>query len=272
MGLREMAFRAAKEHRDQQARRADDQSRRVRQAEASQLRGFLRDRIGFEVTPTIEERPDSNAGFRAIASIDGMTFTRDLAQAAHEAYLLWQCPQCAVERAKEIRDLIDLGNALADESWHEHRCPPPQRDEEGNVIAPPPDPNSLPARAIAEYEAKKQENDDRENRRLAAVLKGRMKNALGLDVEPAGPSVTVDGVTFFLTPHYSNGPQDALTIETACARCGRRVFSRGINSLEDLGAVLKGEHIINHYCAKEEPESVGDRLLDAIIEAVREAE
>lgn len=71
----------------------------------------------------------------------------------------------------------------------------------------------------------------------AQSLKTRLGDALGLSVEPTGPTMEVDGMTFTILSDDANHTDDELHVIGVCPTCSRRTYN-AFSSLVELGAVL----------------------------------
>lgn len=71
----------------------------------------------------------------------------------------------------------------------------------------------------------------------AQSLKTRLGDALGLQVEPLGPTLEVDGLTFTILSDDANHADDDLHVVGVCPTCSRRTYN-AFSSLVELGAVL----------------------------------
>jgi hypothetical protein len=105
---------------------------------------------------------------------------------------------------------------------------------------------ALAARVATEKEWEAARADELEKKRAgqATALKNAIKRRLDIDCEPNGPSITLDGIDFFVDGHGN------LRISAPCnyPECQGLLFSGYVNSWEDLGYALQGhyEHH-NHY-------------------------
>jgi hypothetical protein len=263
INLRGRALKAQEEHRAKAARDREENDGRQRRFTASFLSRAVKNVLGIDATPTVEDLPDSD--YRAIAVIDGLTFATEPGDINWLIRLLWKCPACGTECARSLHNLPDLGDALADESWHKHVCPPIEADE----VPPELDPNSLPARAKAAWEAQAARNRTEKDARDADLLKDEIKRRLGIECEPTTGTVEIEGVTF--GRRYFGDGGTTLIVETKCPKCGRTAISCGIRSLEDVGAALAGAYLYQHTCPSQEPpDSSENRLLAALRDFVAE--
>lgn len=71
----------------------------------------------------------------------------------------------------------------------------------------------------------------------AQSLKTRLGDALGLQVEPTGPTMEVDAMTFTILSDDAGHTDEALHVVAVCPTCSRRTYN-AFSSLVELGAVL----------------------------------
>ena len=82
-------------------------------------------------------------------------------------------------------------------------------------------------------EALKQQVITEQARTLGALL----LEALGLQVEPTGPTIEVDGMTFTILADEQGHTEQSLHVVGVCPECGRRTYAT-FSNLVELGAVL----------------------------------
>ncbi len=113
--------------------------------------------------------------------------------------------------------------------------------------------NDWKKRAIAAYEECKAAETEIErayHARRAAELRTKL-GSLGIDAEPEGDSVNVDGVQFVLARDPEFELRNCLYVVRRCEACGDCIRSHPIRGIIDLGRALAGEHWSCHDCEPE---------------------
>lgn len=99
--------------------------------------------------------------------------------------------------------------------------------------------------------------DEERQRLLRDCLTSCIKAYIGLDVEPQGSSITLDGVTFFALHEYKYTVDEGMGmyidyygihIEGRCSECGRLVLSPIIRSPLDIGRWIRNFRPGPHEC------------------------
>jgi hypothetical protein len=218
------------EERAKYQRECDEQQRQKNARRAACLVEDLA-RMGITAEPLPETGEATAEGLRF--ALYGYGNTRS-------AQVYKHCEKCGVDwLGYTFVSLEGLGSILAGNHDDFHTCP---RWAEPTV----PEPEEEPVEGTWKERALQAAEKHRATVKADQVgyLKQRVKQMLGVECEPEGERVTIDGVTFGLANALYGDAH--LAVEGRCRKCGRLVPSRPLWNLTDVGQMIEhfepGEH------------------------------